>query len=153
MSNSVLFAHSKSVTTPDTSQNPEYVIDRNLGGVHSATPIIHCIKTPSVQTKDTHPSVGPIYLADDSFWREKILFLRRELENNKKTIDNLFNILRNNNKGITKQFFLYNNAAETKLSENVISSNSVINIDNNLPSLIVQKSIHINCKHLSESSL
>ena len=105
MSNSVLFAHSKSVTTPDTSQNPEYVIDSNLGGVHLATPIIHCVKTPSLQTKDTHPSVGPIYLANDSFWREKILFLRRELENNKKTIDNLFNIYVTITRELQNNFF------------------------------------------------
>ena len=105
MSNSVLFAHSKSVTTPDTSQNPEYVIDSNLGGVHLATPTIHCVKTPSLQTKDTHPSVGPIYLANDSFWREKILFLRRELENNKKTIDNLFNIYVTITRELQNNFF------------------------------------------------
>ena len=80
-----------------------------------------------------------------------------ELENKQKTIDKLFNILRNNE--ITKQFFLDNNSAEKK-SENVMTNirknilaclfsihntisdhvmnkyyvmtnNSVINIDNN----------------------
>ena len=53
-------------------------------------------------------------------WREEILFVRRELENKQKTIDKLFNILRNNNNEITKQFI-----------ETVMANNSVINIDNN----------------------
>ena len=52
-------------------------------------------------------------------WREEILFVRRELENKQKTIDKLFNILRNNNNEITKQFI-----------ETVMANNSVINIDN-----------------------
>ena len=69
-------------------------------------------------------------MADDSFWREEILFLRRELENKQKTIDKLFNILHNDNNEITKQFFPDNNPAEKK-SENVMTNNSVINIDNN----------------------
>ena len=69
-------------------------------------------------------------MADDSFWREEILFLRRELENKQKTIDKLFNNLRNDNSEITKQFFPDNNPAEKK-SENVMTNNSVINIDNN----------------------
>ena len=54
-----------------------------------------------------------------SIWREEILFVRRELENKQKTIDKLFNILRNNNNEITKQFI-----------ETVMANNSVINIDN-----------------------
>ena len=69
-------------------------------------------------------------MADDSFWREEILFLRRELENKQKTIDKLFNNLRNDNSEITKQFFPDNSPAEKK-SENVMTNNSVINIDNN----------------------
>ena len=52
-------------------------------------------------------------------WREEILFVRRELENKQKTIDKLFNILRNNNNEITKQFI-----------ETVMANNSVINIGN-----------------------
>ena len=52
-------------------------------------------------------------------WREEILFVRRELENKQKIIDKLFNILRNNNNEITKQFI-----------ETVMANNSVINIDN-----------------------
>ena len=52
-------------------------------------------------------------------WREEILFVRRELENKQNTIDKLFNILRNNNNEITKQFI-----------ETVMANNSVINIDN-----------------------
>ena len=54
-----------------------------------------------------------------NIWREEILFVRRELENKQKTIDKLFNILRNNNNEITKQFI-----------ETVMANNSVINIDN-----------------------
>ena len=69
-------------------------------------------------------------MANDSFWREEILFLRRELENKQKTIDKLFNNLRNDNSEITKQFFPDNSPAEKK-SENVMTNNSVINIDNN----------------------
>ena len=69
-------------------------------------------------------------MANDSFWREEILFLRRELENKQKTTDKLFNNLRNDNSEITKQFFPDNNPAEKK-SENVMTNNSVINIDNN----------------------
>ena len=64
------------------------VIDSDLSEVHSATPIIHCVKT-SLQTEGTRPSVGANYLADDIFWREEILFLRRELENKQKTINKL----------------------------------------------------------------
>ena len=102
---SVSFAPNKSVATPDTSQNLEDAIDSDLGGIHSATPIIHCVKTPSLQTEGTSPSVGVNYLADDILWREEILFLRRELENKQKTIDKLFNILRNNNNEIKNNFF------------------------------------------------
>ena len=68
-------------------------------------------------------------MADDSFWRQEVLFLRRELNNKLNTIDKLFNILPNNNHEITKQFFLSNNSAE-KASENVMTINSVFNIDN-----------------------
>ena len=127
---SVSVSTNKSVTTPDTTQNLEDVTDSEFGGVHSATPIIHCVKTPPLHTKDTRPSVGVNYLADDSFWREEILFLRRELENKQKTIDKLFNILRNDNNEITRQFFPDNNPVEKK-SENVMTNYSVINIDNN----------------------
>ena len=69
-------------------------------------------------------------MANDSFWREEILFLRRELENKQKTTDKLFNNLRNDNKEITKQLSPDNNPTEKK-SENVMTNNSVINIDNN----------------------
>ena len=68
-------------------------------------------------------------MADDSFWRQEVLFLRRELNNKLNTIDKLFNILPNNNHEITKQFFLSNNSAE-KASENVMTINSVFNIGN-----------------------
>ena len=49
---------------------------------------------------------------------------------NKKIIDKLFNILRKSNSEITKQFFLYKNTAEKKLSRNAITNNSVNNIYN-----------------------
>ena len=62
----------------------------------------------------------------DIFWHEAILLLRRELGNKQKTIDKLFNILRNNNTEITKHFFFNKNFAEKKLSENVIPNNSEI---------------------------
>ena len=50
---------------------------------------------------------------------------------NKKTIDKLIYILHNNNNEITQQFFLYNNSEEKELSGNVMTNNSVINIDSN----------------------
>ena len=128
---SLSFASSKSAATPDTSQNLKDAIDSDLGGIHSATPIIHCVKTPLLQTEGTSPSVGVNYLTDDILWREEILFLRRELENKQKNIDKLFNILRSNNNEVTKQFFLHNNSDEKELSENVMINNSVINIENN----------------------
>ena len=81
---SVSVSTNKSVTTPDTTQNLEDVIDSEFGGVHSANPIIHYIKTPPLHTKGSRPSVGVNYLADASFWGEEILFLRRELENKQK---------------------------------------------------------------------
>ena len=81
---SVSVCTNKSVTTPDTTQNLEDVIDSEFGGVHSANPIIHYIKTPPLHTKGSRPSVGVNYLADASFWGEEILFLRRELENKQK---------------------------------------------------------------------
>ena len=128
---SLSFASSKSVATPDTSQNLKDAIDSDLGGIHSATPIIHCVKTPLLQTEGTSPSVGVNYLTDDILWREEILFLRRELENKQKTIDKLFDILCNNNNEVTKQFFLQNNSDAKELSENVLTNNSVNNIENN----------------------
>ena len=127
------FAPNKSIATPDTSKNLENFIDSGFDRIHSATPIIRHVKTPPLQTKGTsctRTSVNANYLPDDIFWQEEILFLRRVLENKRKTIDKLFNILHNNNNEITKQFFLYKNSAEKKLSENVITNNSVINIDN-----------------------
>ena len=66
--------------------NLEDITDSDFGGVHSATPIIHYVKLPLFQTKGTCRSIGANYLTDDSFWREEILFLRRELENKQKTI-------------------------------------------------------------------
>ena len=64
---SVSFSTNKSVTTPDTTQNLEDVIDSHLGGVHSATPIIQCVKTPSLHTKGIRPSVGAKDLARGNF--------------------------------------------------------------------------------------
>ena len=85
---SVSVSTNKSVTTPDTTQNLEDVIDSEFGGVHSATPIIHYIKTPLLHTKGSRPSVGVNYLVDASFWGEEILLLRRELENKQKPLRN-----------------------------------------------------------------
>ena len=45
-------------------------------------------------------------------------------------MEKLFNILHDNNNEITKQFFLYKNSAEKKISENFMTNNSVISIDN-----------------------
>ena len=127
--------------------------DLTVNNTHSQS----SVSFSPLDTNGTRPSVGVNYLSDDSFWREEILFLRGKLENKQKTIDKLFNILRNNE--ITKQFFLDNNSAEKK-SENVMTNirknilaclfsihntisdhvmnkyyvmtnNSVINIDNN----------------------
>ena len=64
---SVSFSTNKSVTTPDTTQNLEDVIDSHLGGVHSATSIIQCVKTPSLHTEGIRPSVGAKYLARGNF--------------------------------------------------------------------------------------
>ena len=89
---SVSVSTNKSVIIPDTTQNLEDVIDSKFSGVHSATSIIHCVKALPLHTKGSRPSVGVNYLADDIFWREKILFLRCDLENKQKTIDKLFNI-------------------------------------------------------------
>ena len=52
--------------------------------------------------------------------------MRRELENKQKTIDKLFNILRNNNNEITEHFFLIKTLQKKKLSENVTPNNSEI---------------------------
>ena len=85
------FAHNKSVATPDISQNLENFIDSNFDRIHSAASVIRHVITPSsLQTKGTsctRPSVNTNYLADDIFWKEEILVLRRELENKQKTID------------------------------------------------------------------
>ena len=127
------FAPNKFIATTDTSKNLENFIDSDFDRIHSATPIIRHVRPPSLQTKGTsctRPSVNANYLADDFFWQEEVLFLRRELENKQKTIDKLFNILHNNNNEITKQFFLYKNSEEKKLSANIMTNNSVINIDN-----------------------
>ena len=94
--------------------------------------MIRYVKIPSLHAKETIctiPSVDANYLADDIFWQGKILFLRRELENKQKAMEKLFNILHDNNNEITKQFFLYKNSAEKKISENVMTNNSVISID------------------------
>ena len=56
--------------------------------------------------------------------------MRRELEHKQKAMEKLFNILHDNNNEITKQFFLYKNSAEKKISENFMTNNSVISIDN-----------------------
>ena len=62
---SVSFSTNKSVITPDTTQNLEDVIDSDFGEVHSATPIIYCVKTLSLHAEGTRPSVGASYLAGD----------------------------------------------------------------------------------------
>ena len=64
---SVSFSTNKSVTTPDNSQNLEDVTDSGFGEVYSATPIIHCVKTPSLHTKGIRPSVGAKDLARGNF--------------------------------------------------------------------------------------
>ena len=62
---SVSFSTNKSVITPDTTQNLEDVIDSDFGEVHSATPIIYCVKTLSLHTESTRPAAGASYLAGD----------------------------------------------------------------------------------------
>ena len=87
------------------------------------------IESPSLQTKGiscTRPSVNANYLTDYFFWQEEILFLRLKLENKQKTIQKLFNILRSNNNETTKP----QSSTEKKLSENIKTNNSIINIDN-----------------------
>ena len=91
---SVSFAPNKSITTPDTSENLENFIDSDFDRIHSATPTICHVKTPSLQTNGTNcncPSVNNNYLADGIFWQEGILYLRRELEKKQKqkSINNL----------------------------------------------------------------
>ena len=49
---------------------------------------------------------------------------------NKKNIDKLFNISHNKNNEITNQFFLYKISAGRKVSENIMTDNSEINVDN-----------------------
>ena len=63
---SLSFASSKSVATPDTSQNPKDAIDSDLGGIHSATPIIHCVKTPLLQTEGTSYGERKFYFSGGS---------------------------------------------------------------------------------------
>ena len=67
----VSFAPNISVATPDSSQNLEDVINNDFAGVHLATPVIYCVKTSSLQTKRTHPSVGANSLARRNFISEE----------------------------------------------------------------------------------
>ena len=111
---SISFPSNKCIITPDALQNLKNSIDSDFNRIHSVTPIIRHVKTPSLQIKETsctRPSVGANYLTGNTFWQERILFLKREHEK-KTTIDKLFNILHNNNNEITKQFFLCKNSAE-----------------------------------------
>ena len=53
------------------------------------------------------------YLADNIFWQDEILFLRRKLESKENTIDKLFNILHSNNNKIIKNVFLIKTLQKT----------------------------------------
>ena len=67
---SVSLAPNKSIATPDTSQNLKNFIDSDFDRIHSSTPIIHYVKTQSLQingTGFTGPLVNANYLADDIF--------------------------------------------------------------------------------------
>ena len=80
---SISFPSNKCIITPDALQNLKNSIDSDFNRIHSVTPIIRHVKTPSLQIKETsctRPSVGANYLTGDTFWQERILFLRREHE-------------------------------------------------------------------------
>ena len=71
---SVSFSTNKSVTTPDNSQNLGDVTDSDFGEVHSTTPIIHCVKTPSLHTKGTRLQLVPIIWLMIVFGERKFYF-------------------------------------------------------------------------------
>ena len=72
------FAPNKFIAaTPDTSKNLENFIDSDFDRIHSATPIIHHVKAPSLQTKGTsctRPSVNAVIWLMIFFGRRKFYF-------------------------------------------------------------------------------
>ena len=82
----------KSPELPKTLEKLKSSAHHDLGNIHNATPSMHLINTPLLYRKDNSRGLSSSVCTDLGFSTKKSFFLRKELENKQKTIDNLLNI-------------------------------------------------------------
>ena len=83
----------KSPELPKTIEKLESSADHDLGNIQNATPSIHMLNPPLLYRKDNSCGLSSNVCTDLRFFHEEVLFLRKELDNKQKKIDNLLNII------------------------------------------------------------
>ena len=103
----------KSPESPKTIEKLESFADHDLGNIQNVTPSMHLINTHLLYRKDNSGGYSSDICTDDRFFHE-VLFLRKELGNKQKTINNLLNIIndmhRNSNRPCNNSNKLGNNS-------------------------------------------
>ena len=76
------------------SKNQKSSADHDLGNIQNATPSMYLINTPLLYRKDNSCGLSSSNACTGNrFFHGKVFFLRKELDNKQKTIDNLLNII------------------------------------------------------------
>ena len=91
-SNSVERVH-KSPALPKTIKKLESSADHDLGNIQNVTPSMYPINTPLLYQKDNSCGHSSNVCTEDRFFSRRCPFLRKELDNKQKTIDNLLNTI------------------------------------------------------------
>ena len=84
----------KSPELRKTIEKLESSVDHDLGNIQNATASMHLINTPLLYRKDNSCGLSSSNACTGNrFFHGKVFFLRKELDNKQKTIDNLLNII------------------------------------------------------------
>ena len=83
----------KSPELSKTIKKLESYADHDLGNIQNTTPSMHLINTPLLYRKDNLCRLSSNVSTDHRFSREEVPFLRKELDNKQKTINNLLNVV------------------------------------------------------------
>ena len=79
----------KSPEFPKTIEKVESSADHDLENIQNAIPSMHLIKTPLPYRKDNSHELSSHLGTGHRFFHEEVRFLRKELDNKQKAIDNL----------------------------------------------------------------
>ena len=83
----------KYLELPKLIEKLESSADHDTGNIQNSRPIMRLINTPLLYRKDNSCGLSSNLCTDHRFFREEVNFLRKELDNKQKTIDNLLNII------------------------------------------------------------